>query len=71
MLNSQRFAQCCHLWPSSVFKSSPVDEFQIITVLSALPLAMLPPIDQATARTYFLPFFNMSVYWKLLTPLPR
>jgi hypothetical protein len=34
MINSQRFAQCGHLWPSRVFKHSPVDEFQILTVLS-------------------------------------
>ena len=37
--------------PSSVFKRSPVDEFQIITVLSVLPLATLPSIDQATASS--------------------
>jgi hypothetical protein len=51
MLNSQRFENCRNLWPSSVFKRSPVDEFQIITVLSVLPLAILPSIDQATAFT--------------------
>jgi hypothetical protein len=61
MRNSQRFAKCSHLWPSSVFKRTPVAGFQIITVLSELPLAMLPSIDQATARTGPLPFLNMSV----------
>ena len=45
------FPNCSNLWPSSVFKRSPVDEFQIITVLSVLPLAILPSIDQATAFT--------------------
>jgi hypothetical protein len=60
MRNSQRFAKCSHLWPSSVFKRTPVAGFQIITVLSVLPLAMLPSIDQATARTGPLPFLNMS-----------
>ncbi len=60
MLNSQRFAQCGHLWPSSVFKHSPVDEFQILTVLSPLPLASSPVLDQATVVTPQLPFPQMS-----------
>jgi hypothetical protein len=51
MLNSQRSAKCCHLWPSSVFKHSPVDGFQIFTVWSSLPLASSPSIDQSTAFT--------------------
>ena len=60
MLNSQRFAQCGHLWPSSVFKHSPVDEFQILTVLSELPLASSPALDQVTVLTQYLPFPQMS-----------
>jgi hypothetical protein len=51
MLNSQLFAQCGHLWPSSVFKHSPVDGFQIFTDLSSLPLASSPAIDHATVLT--------------------
>jgi hypothetical protein len=68
MLNSQRFAKCSHLWPSSVFKRTPVAGFQIITVLSELPLAMSPSIDQATAQTGPLPFLNMSVTALPLSP---
>ena len=60
MLNSQRFAQCGHLWPSSVFKHSPVDEFQILTSQSSLPLASSPALDQVTVLTHFLPFSQMS-----------
>ena len=30
----QLFAKCSHLWPSSVFKHSPADGFQIFTVAS-------------------------------------
>ena len=60
MLNSQRFAQCCHLWPSSVFKHSPVDGFQIFTDLSELPLASSPALDQASVLTLYLPFPQMS-----------
>ena len=60
MLNSQRFAQCGHLWPSSVFKHSPVDEFHTFTVLSSLPLASSPALDQVTVLTHFLPFSQMS-----------
>ena len=56
MLNSQRFAQCGHLWPLSVFKHSPVDGFQIFTDLSSLPLASSPALDQATVLTQSLPF---------------
>ena len=59
MLNSQRFAQCGHLWPSSVFKHSPVDGFQIFTNPSSLPLASSPAIDHATSMTP-LPFPQMS-----------
>ena len=51
MLNSQRFAQCGHLWPSSVFKHSPVDGFQIFTTPSSLPLASSPALDQVTVLT--------------------
>jgi hypothetical protein len=51
MLNSQLFAKCGYLWPSSVFKHSPVDEFQILTVQSSLPLASSPVLDQATVLT--------------------
>ena len=60
MLNSPRFAQCGHLWPSSVFKHSPVDEFQILTVRSSLPLASSPALDQVTVLTPPLPFSQMS-----------
>jgi hypothetical protein len=60
MLNSQRFAQCGHLWSSSVFKHSPVDGFQIFTDLSSLPLASSPAVDQATVLTESLPFPQMS-----------
>jgi len=60
MLNSQRFAQCGHLWPLSVFKHSPVDGFQIFTDLSSLPLASSPALDQATVLTQSLPFSQMS-----------
>ena len=60
MLNSQRFATCSHLWPFSVFKHSPVDEFQILTVLSALPLAISPAFDHATVMTKWLQFPQMS-----------
>ena len=60
MLNSQRFAQCCHLWPSSVFKHSPVDGFQIFTEQSSLPLASSPALDQVTVLTPPLPFSQMS-----------
>ena len=60
MLNSQRFAQCGHLWPSSVFKHSPVDEFQILTSQSSLPLASSPALDQATVFTPNLPFPQLS-----------
>ncbi len=60
MLNSQRFAQCGHLWPSSVFKHSPVDEFQILTSQSSLPLASSPALDQVTVLTPPLPFSQMS-----------
>ena len=60
MLNSQRFAQCGHLWPSSVFKHSPVDGFQIFTILSQLPLASSPAFDHATVMTYPLQFPQMS-----------
>jgi hypothetical protein len=65
MLNSQRFAQCGHLWPSSVFKHSPVDGFQILTVQSVSkkplqPLASSPALDQATVLTSSLPFSQMS-----------
>ena len=60
MLNSQRFAQCGHLWPSSVFKHSPVDGFQIFTEQSSLPLASSPALDQATVLTQSLPFSQMS-----------
>ena len=60
MLNSQRFAQCGHLWPSSVFKHSPVDEFQILIFLSELPLASSPALDQVTVVTQSLPFSQMS-----------
>ncbi len=60
MLNSQRFAQCGHLWPSSVFKHLPVDEFQILTFLSTLPLASSPPLDHDTLVTGSLPFSQMS-----------
>ena len=60
MLNSQRFAQCGHLWPSSVFKHSPVDEFHTLTVLSSLPLASSPALDQVTVLTQSLPFSHMS-----------
>ena len=60
MLNSQRFAQCGHLWPLSVFKHSPVDEFQILTVSSALPLAISPVFDHATVMTYPLQCPQMS-----------
>ena len=47
-VNTQRFAKCSHLWPSSVFKHSP-DElgFQIFTVSSPLQLASSPSIDQS------------------------
>jgi hypothetical protein len=34
MLNTQRFARSSYLWPSSVFKHSPADGFQIFTVAS-------------------------------------
>ena len=60
MLNSQRFAQCGHLWPSSVFKHSPVDGFQIFIDLSSLPLASSPALDQVTVLTPRLPFSQMS-----------
>ena len=61
MLNSQRFAQSGHLWPLSVLKHSPVDEFQIFTVLSKLPLARsLPSKRHPTVRTPLLPFSQMS-----------
>jgi hypothetical protein len=60
MLNSQLFAKCGYLWPSSVFKHSPVDEFQILTVRSSLPLARSPVLDQATVLTVPLPFSQMS-----------
>ena len=60
MLNSQRFAQCGHLWPSSVFKHSPVDGFQIFTNPSSLPLASSPAIDHATVLTQLLTFPQMS-----------
>ena len=60
MLKSQRFAQCGHLWPSSVFKHSPVDGFQIFTTPSTLPLASSPAIDHATVLTSSLPFPQMS-----------
>ena len=53
------FPQCGHLWPSSVFKHSPVDEFQIFTDLSSLPLASSPALDQATVLTQLLPFSQM------------
>jgi hypothetical protein len=43
MLNSQLFAKCGYLWPSSVFKHSPVDEFQILTVQSSLAAACEQP----------------------------
>ncbi len=59
MLNSQLFAHCGHLWPSSVFKHSPVDEFQILTFLSSLPLASSPPLDHDTLLTGRLPFPQM------------
>ena len=59
MLNSQLFAQCGHLWPSSVFKHSPVDGFQIFTTLSSLPLASSPPLDHDTLLTGRLPFPQM------------
>ena len=61
MLNSQRFAHCGHLWPSSVFKHSPVDGFQIFTNPSWLPLASSPAIDHATSMKPSLPFPQMSV----------
>ena len=60
MLNSQRFTTCSHLWPSSVFKHSPVDGFQIFTTPSSLPLASSPAIDHATVPTPELPFPQMS-----------
>ena len=60
MLNSQRFAQCGHLWPSSVFKHSPVDEFQILTNPSSQPLASSPDLDHATVLTQLLSFPQMS-----------
>ena len=59
MLNSQLFAQCGHLWPSSVFKHSPVDEFQILTFQSELPLASSPPLDHDTLPTGPLSFPEM------------
>jgi hypothetical protein len=43
-----------------VFKHSPVDEFQILTVLSALPLASSPAFDHATVLTKSLQFSQMS-----------
>jgi hypothetical protein len=43
-----------------VFKHSPVDEFQILTVLSALPLAISPAFDHATVMTKWLQFPQMS-----------
>ena len=61
MLNSPRFAQCGHLWPSSVFEHSPVDGFQIFTNPSWLPLASSPAIDHATSMKPSLPFPQMSV----------
>ena len=61
MLNTQRFARSSHLWPSSVFKHSPADGFQIFTVLSRLPLARsLPSKRHATVTTEWLPFSQMS-----------
>ena len=60
MPNSQLFAKCGHLWPSSVFKHSPVDEFQILTSQSSLPLASSPALDQVTVLTQWLPFSQMS-----------
>ena len=61
MLNTQRFARSSHLWPSSVFKHSPADGFQIFTVLSQLPLARsLPSKRHPTVRTDLLPFSQMS-----------
>ena len=55
-LNNAKHAKCSHLWPSSVFKHSPADGFQILTVLSSLPLASSPWIDHATDMTQLLPF---------------
>ena len=61
MLNTQRFARNSHLWPSSVFKHSPADGFQIFTVLSLLPLARsLPSKRHPTVTTEWLPFSQMS-----------
>ena len=60
MLNSQRFATCSHLWPSSVFKHSPVDGFQTFTNPLSLPLASSPAFDHATVVTKLLPFPQMS-----------
>jgi hypothetical protein len=65
-----------HLWPSSVFKHSPVDEFQILTVLSELPLASSPPLDHDTLKTKPLPFSQMSGNTYVMVvyaspPLPR
>ena len=72
MLNSQRFAQCGHLWPSSVFKHSPVDGFQIFTNPSSLPLASSPALDQATVLTQPLPFSQTSenIYVKVIYAFP-
>jgi len=53
--DTQRFAKCTHLWPSSVFKHSPALGFQSFTVLSRLALASSPSIDHATP-TQSLPF---------------
>ena len=54
--DTQRFAKCTHLWPSSVFKHSPALGFQSFTVLSRLALASSPSIDHATPKTQSLPF---------------
>ena len=55
-VNTQRFAKCSHLWPSSVFKHSPAIGFQSFSVPSRLALAMSPSIDHATPKTESLPF---------------
>jgi hypothetical protein len=38
------------MWPLSVFKHSPGDGFQIFTVVSELPLASSPWLDQASSH---------------------
>ena len=61
MLNTQQFARRSHLWPSSVFRRSPLFGSHRMILLSPPPLARsLPSKRQATDMTEPLPFSQMS-----------